>query len=125
MFRDEPTPVLVRVGQSVGLPFQLKMDGAPALGVTVADLRGSSLRLNFSNGETVSIVLTDDTWVETEQMPPLLAPGDISLVSSTPGNFNIELDPSLGTAGSYVAMVDDAVFIRARRGPFSYSVFPA
>lgn len=101
MFRDVTPPVLARVGQAVGLPFQLKNAGQPALGITVADLKGSSLRLNFSNGEIVSIVLTDDTWVETEQMPPLLAPGDISLVSSVPGNFNIQLDPSLGTAGSY------------------------
>jgi len=118
-------PVVARVDQAMALPIQLVFKGQPATGVMVADLKGGGVRVNFSNGDKTLVTLVqNDTWKEVARLLLIAGPHDIAMAASTPASHNIQLDPSIGSGGLYVAVVPASIFTRERRGPFSYGVFP-
>lgn len=119
-------PAYARVGQTLSLPVRLLQNGLPAVGVVATALSGMGVRLNFSNGETATAVMADDvSWFEVAKTQPVVSTADIVLNNGGAGTFNIQLQPSIGSSGLYIAIIDGSFFTKARRGPFSYGVFPA
>jgi len=120
-----PFVVMTRDGD-VFLPVRLVDKGRPALSVKVADLKGSGVHVNFSNGETELVVLVDDvTWLEVGIIPTVIGPLDVVLKSGSAGTLNTKLTTQVNNAGTYIAKVPTASFTRVRQGPISWGVFPA